>query len=250
MKLVEWNIHKMTKDISVKPFVIDTLAVENADVMCLIEYLTDTGIKGKFEEEYWIEESNTISGNKVLIAVKKDFAPDGITVKNKEEVQECYNFMHIEFKLQNGNPLSVIGVRMLSPMNAKKQTPSLKEYISKLTTPFLCVGDYNIKKSRMGKWFPSISIGNLRNTNCSLSDSSIIYVDKNSCQVTGFGAVDHVLHSDDIEVNSEYKWDFLRCDSIYPCVDNISISTYWNIPPAYPDHALMISNIEKKEKIL
>lgn len=48
MKLVEWNIHKMTKDISVKPFVIDTLAVENADVMCLIEYLTDTGIKGKF----------------------------------------------------------------------------------------------------------------------------------------------------------------------------------------------------------
>ena len=66
------------------------------------------------------------------------------------EVQECYNFMHIEFKLQNGNPLSVIGVRMLSPMNAKKQTPSLKEYISKLTTPFLCVGDYNIKKSRMG----------------------------------------------------------------------------------------------------
>lgn len=178
MKLVEWNIHKMTKDISVKPFVIDTLAVENADVMCLIEYLTDTGIKGKFEEEYWIEESKTISGNKVLIAVKKDFAPDGITVKNKEEVQECYNFMHIEFKLQNGNPLSVIGVRMLSPMNAKKQTPSLKEYISKLTTPFLCVGDYNIKKSRMGKWFPSISIGNLKNTNCSLSDSSIIYVDK------------------------------------------------------------------------
>lgn len=157
--------------------------------------------------------------------------------------------MHIEFKLQNGNPLSVIGVRMLSPMNAKKQTPSLKEYISKLTTPFLCVGDYNIKKSRMGKWFPSISIGNLKNTNCSLSDSSIIYVDKNSCQVTGFGAVDHVLHSDDIEVNSEYKWDFLRCDSIYPCVNNISISTYWNIPPAYPDHALMISNIEKKEKI-
>lgn len=85
MKLVEWNIHKMTKDISVKPFVIDTLAVENADVMCLIEYLTDTGIKGKFEEEYWIEESKTISGNKVLIAVKKDFAPDGITVKTKKK---------------------------------------------------------------------------------------------------------------------------------------------------------------------
>ena len=82
------------------------------------------------------------------------------------------------------------------------------------------------------------------NTNRVLSDSSIIYVDKDSCEVAGFGAVDHVLHSDNINVESEYDWKFLLCDSIYPCIDKIAIGTIWNIPPAYPDHALMISNIE------
>lgn len=244
MKLAEWNIHKMTNDILVKQFVIDTLIDVDADVICLVEYLTDTGIEEKLKEKYWFEESNTISGNKVFIAVKKEFAPDGITVKNKNEVIECYNFLHIEFLMQNGEPLSVIGVRMLSPINAIKQTPSLEKYISELTTPFLCTGDFNIKDYRMAKWFPGISIEDMVNTNCFLSDSSIIYVDEDSCQVTGFGAVDHVLHSDNIKVNSEYDWKFLSCDSIYPCCDKINIGTIWNIPPAYPDHALMISNID------
>lgn len=244
MKLAEWNIHKMTNNISVKRFVIDTLIDVNADVICLVEYLTDTGIEEKLKEKYWFEESNSISGNKVFIAVKKEFAPDGITVKNKDEVDGCYNFLHIELTMQNGKRLSVIGVRMLSPINAEEQTPSLKEYISKLPTSFLCTGDFNIIDSRMAKWFPGISIENMVNTNCDLSKSSILYVDKRNCKVTGFGAVDHVLHSNNIKVNSEYNWKFLSCDSIYPCADKIPIGTIWNIPPAYPDHALMISDIE------
>lgn len=170
MKLAEWNIHKMTNDILVKQFVIDTLIDVDADVICLVEYLTDTGIEEKLKEKYWFEESSTISGNKVFIAVKKEFAPNGITVKNKNEVNGCYNFLHIEFLMQNGEPLSVIGVRMLSPINASKQTPSLKKYILNLTTPFLCTGDFNIWASRMDKWFPGISIENMVSTNCSLSD--------------------------------------------------------------------------------
>ena len=157
LKLVEWNIHKMTNDILVKHFVIDKLIDVDADVICLIEYLTDTGIEENLKEKYWFEESNTISGNKVFIAVKKELAPDGIKVKNKNEVIGCYNFLHIEFLMQNGELLSVIGVRMLSPIDASKQTPSLKKYISKLSTSFLCTGDFNIKDYRMAKWFPSIS---------------------------------------------------------------------------------------------
>ena len=77
-----------------------------------------------------------------------------------------------------------------------------------------------------------------------LSDSSIIYANKDSCEVTGFGAVDHVLHSDNIEVNSEYDWKFLSCDSMYPSADKITIGALWNVPPAYPDHALMVSNFK------
>ena len=244
MKLAEWNIHKMTNDISVKQFVIDKLIDVDADVICLVEYLSDKGIEENLKEKYWFEESNTISGNKVFIAVKKELAPDGIKVTNKNEVIGCYNFLHIEFLMQNGEPLSVIGVRMLSPIDASKQTPSLQEYISRLSTPFLCTGDFNIKDFRMAKWFPNISTEKMINTNCVLSNSSIIYIDKYSCEVTGFGAVDHVLHSNNINVESEYDWKFLSCDSIYPCINKIAIGTIWDIPPAYPDHALMISNIK------
>lgn len=136
MKLAEWNIHKMTNDILVKQFVIDKLIDVDADVICLIEYLRDTGIEENLKEKYWFEESNTISGNKVFIAVKKELAPDGIKVKNKNEVIGCYKFLHIEFLMQNGELLSVIGVRMLSPIDASKQTPSLQKYISRLSTSF------------------------------------------------------------------------------------------------------------------
>lgn len=244
MKLAEWNIHKMTNDISVKQFVIDKLIDVDADIICLVEYLRDKGIEENLEEKYLFEESNTISGNKVFIAVKKELAPAGIKVKNKNEVKDCYNFLHIEFLMQNGEPLSVIGVRMLSPIDAPKQTPPLQEYISKLSTPFLCTGDFNIKGYRMAEWFPNISTEKMINADCVLSNSSIIYINKYNCKVTGFGAVDHVLHSNNINVKSEYDWKFLSCDSIYPCINEIAIGTTWNIPPAYPDHALMISNID------
>ena len=71
MKLAEWNIHKMTNDILVKQFVIDKLIDVDADVICLIEYLRDTGIEENIKEKYWCEENNTISGNKVLNERKK-----------------------------------------------------------------------------------------------------------------------------------------------------------------------------------
>ena len=44
MKLIEWNIHKMTNDIPVQQFVVDTLVKMDADIICLIEFLTDKGI--------------------------------------------------------------------------------------------------------------------------------------------------------------------------------------------------------------
>lgn len=254
MKLAEWNIHKMTNDISVKQFVIDKLIDVDADIICLVEYVSDKGIEENLEEKYFFEESNTISGNKVFIAVKKELVldrnRDRIEVKNKNEVEGCYNFLHIEFLMQNGEPLSVIGVRMLSPIDASKQTLSLQEYLSKLSKPstpptsFLCTGDFNIQGYQMAKWFPNISTEEMINTDCELSKSSIIYTNRYNCKVIGFGAVDHVLHSNNINVKSEYDWKFLSCDSIYPCFNEIDIGTTWNIPPAYPDHALMISNID------
>ena len=231
----------MTKDIPVQQFVIDTLINENADIICLVEYVTDKGIEENLKNDYWFEESDTISGNRVLIAVKKALAPDGIQVINRDEVRDCYNFLHIEI-LMNNKQLSVIGVRMLSPMVAEEQTPPLMKYLSELETPFLCTGDFNSQQYRMSKWFHGISMENIVNTNLPLSKSSIIYTDKKNHHITGYGAVDHVLHSDDISVSSQYAWDFLSAYSGYPNIDRIAIGALWKIDPAYPDHALMVSD--------
>lgn len=244
MKVVEWNVHKMTNNIPVKKFVISKLIEIDADVICLVEYLTDNGIEKSLKEQYWFMESNTSSGNKVFIAVKKEFAPGGIFLKNKNEVRGCYNFLHIDFITKSGISISIIGVRMLSPMNAAKQTLPLKKYLSGLKNlSFLCIGDFNIQYYRINKWFPNIATQKMIGSTAKLSDVSIIYTDKNF-EITGYGAVDHILHSDNLSVNSEYNWDYLSCDSSYPNINNVSIGTIWNIKPSFPDHALMISHVE------
>lgn len=243
MKLAEWNIHKMTNDISVKKYVIDTLIGTDADVICLVEYLTDRGIEESLKDRYWCEESDTVSGNKVFIAVRKELAPDGVKIKNKDEVVGCYNFLHVAFALPDQRMFSVIGTRMLSPIDASKQTPQLRKYLGRLSAPFVCMGDFNILSHRMGKWFPDIAMENIEGANHPLGNASMIYADRYTKKIVGYGAVDHMLHSDDIVVKSEYNWDFLMCDLVYPKIDDISRENMWNIPAAYPDHALMISEV-------
>lgn len=245
MKLVEWNIHKMTNNIPVQQFVIDTITEIDADLICLLEYLTDKGIESALEKDYWFEESHSVSGNKVFIAVKKEIAPCGIVVVKKDEVLDCYNFLHIDFKNNEGDELSVIGVRMLSPINAKKQTSPLVKYLKNLDNTYICAGDFNIKDYRMNIWFPDIEIEKHIVTEEILSDTSYIYVDKYKV-VIGYGAVDHILHSDNIEVMSKYHWNFTKLDSCYPRIETVKPNTIWDINAAYPDHAIMEVELTKR----
>jgi hypothetical protein len=61
----------------------------------------------------------------------------------------------------------------------------------------------------MNVWFPNIEMEKHIVTEEVLSDISYIYVDKYKT-VNGYGAVDHVLHSEDIEVISKYYGDYER----------------------------------------
>lgn len=244
LKLLEWNIHKMTNNIPVKQFVIDTLITQKADIICLVEYLDDRGIENAIQNNgYYFVNSDTISGNKILIAIKIDIAPEEIVVVNKSEVKNCYNFLHISIELNNEKKISIIGVRMLSPIDAKKQTPPLVNYLSGLKEPFLCTGDFNIHNCCMERWFKNFPIENIIHTDHPLWDKSIIYVNRNNKIVKGFGAVDHIIYGNGINIQSSvYDWSFLSCDKVYP--KNIVIDkTVWDIPAAYPDHALMVSNL-------
>ena len=93
-------------------------------------------------------------------------------------------------------------------------------------------------------WFPKCNIGKLKYNTQEIDNSSIVYVEKNTKLINGFGDVDHVLGSDDLQITSEYKWDFIEDDEQYPQKSNIRIGEVWDIKPAYPDHAMMITEID------
>lgn len=244
LKLVEWNIHKMKSKVPAPLFVSKRLKSQNADILCLTEYTHDGGIIKNLEENYWIEESIPLSGNQILIAIRKDWAPAGIKVVRATEEQKCYNFLHICFPLGNmDQKLSVIGVRMLSPIDAAKQTPPLIKYLSQLDEPFLCTGDFNIKKHRMSKWFPEYDIGDFIMKKDMMDNHSYVFTDRNSCKITDFDSLDHILYSKDFKIHVEYKWSFIGDDAIYPSKDLIKIGEYWDIKKGYPDHAMLIANI-------
>lgn len=251
MKLLEWNIHKMTNKVPVKPFVYKRILEQCADIICLVEYFDDTKIKDKLSENYWISESTACSGNQILIAISKEIAPKGIEIKRATEEALCYNFLHISYINSHDEKFSVIGVRMLSPMDASKQTKPLNKYLSKLQESkesFVCMGDFNIKRCRMKYWFPEYNIGQLKCNTQKIDNSSIVYVEKYTKRINGFGAVDHVLGSDDLQITAEYKWDFIEDDDHYPKKCDIQICNRWEIDVAYPDHAMMIAEIDFLKK--
>lgn len=240
----------MTNPILVADFVVDSITKENPDIICLVEYVTDEKIKNALNNEYWICESNNegdkISGNQVFIGVKKSLAKKGIKVIEKNEEKGCYNFLHVDLKKTDGQKFSVIGVRMLSPIDASIQAKPLLEYLKQINNSFICTGDFNIKDKRMKIWFPEIKVGEINYTSFELSSYSYIYTDSDKL-INGLGSIDHILHSDDISSNSKYNWDFLSLDNHYPDIKEIKCGNRWSIEPGYPDHAMLISEIKLKE---
>lgn len=247
MKLIEWNINKRSNNIQSRPFVATRLMEQKADVICLVEYIHDVGLIAAMEEEYWLEESIISSGNQVLIAVSKKYAPFGIEVVRNEEEQQCFNLLHVRFNNISGNEFSIIGIRMLTgegkyAINARKQTPPLNRYLSAVKDPFVCVGDFNIREQRMKYWFPEYRIGSIRRKKNELSSTSFIFSGINWNKRCGI--LDHVLLHPKFSAEIEYYWDFIRDDTIYPQEKQLKEGASWCVRPGYPDHAMMICDID------
>ncbi len=91
------------------------------------------------------------------------------------------------------------------------------------------------------KWFPSFKMTGIEDTS---ERYSYIYANKYTYTITGYGVVDHVLLSRDLTGFSSYSWKFAdKQPSIYPTKRNIGDK--WKISVACPDHAIMISHIER-----
>lgn len=252
MKLIEWNINKRSADIISPSFVSKRLLDHKADVICLLEYIADSGIRSALNEQYWFAESINESGNQVLIAVKKNYAPNGIKVVCDKEKKECYNFLHIDFEDCAGEVISLIGLRMLTgsgknSIDASKQTPPLNKYLESIKTKLICVGDFNIREFRMSKWFPNYKIQVVKESNEPANKSSFFFTDNRKEIITDLGILDHVLVRKDVKVETEYSWDFISDDVMYPYREKSAISVgkqYFEIPIGLPDHGIMICNID------
>ena len=243
MNLLEWNINKRKKNFLASPFVYESISKQEADIICLVEYIDDKGIKDVLGEKYCIEESIAKSGNQILIAVSKQIAPNGIKLIRNTEEKNCYNILHISFTNNCNKNISVIGIRMLSPMDAFLQVGPLNTYLSTIKDSFICTGDFNIRAFRMKYWFPNFKIGGATTREQGINDSSILYTNGTTKLIQGFGAVDHVIGSDDLQITSEYDWDFIKNSKVYPQKNNIRINQIWDIKSPYPDHAMLISEI-------
>lgn len=253
MKLIEWNINKRTQDIKTPNFVSDRILEQKADVVCLLEYYEDLRIRSELLEKYLYEESVVGSGNQVLIAVNKEYAPEGIDVVRNWEEKGCYNFLHIKFEDYQGKELSIIGLRMLTGkrnnrIDASKQTPPLNKYLEDIKTQFVCVGDFNIREYRMPCWFPNYRIQTVKESNEQINKVSFLFPNNYDEPkiIKDMGIIDHVLVREAVQVEVEYSWEFLSDDKMYSYQDKSTIKVgndYFIIKQGLPDHGMMICDI-------
>lgn len=144
------------------PWVIDEIIKDNPDCIILTEFVVAKGLDyyiDKLESNgyHWFISSVTKS-NGILIALKSssfdfddtfDYFQD--TVKNGSDVlvgNDIPAFYEIKVTW-NGNPLSIIGVRIKVDITStntnykKNQFQALDNYISQQKHNVLCIGDFN-----------------------------------------------------------------------------------------------------------
>lgn len=249
MKVLEWNINKRSRNTLVEPFVCERILLQEADVVCLVEYTEDQTIKAALKPSYWIFESIPSNGNQILLAVNKSFAKEEpIVIRNHDEYA-CYNLLHIRIKDQNEKETSIVGIRMLtgkgrSRIDAKKQAPPLNKYLETIEEAFLCVGDFNIRESRMSYWFPNYRMQEIEIGKRNIEEASYFFPKTYSePYIATFGVLDHILTSKELKASAKYNWDFVCDHDTYPSIDEIKNGCYWKINPGFPDHAMLIAEI-------
>ena len=239
MRVAFWNIHKMTRCVPAPAFVAQTLLSAEADVICLTEYVTDPALVQALAAGYHVAESRTVTGNQVLLAVRRTFAPDGIRIVAADELPDSCNLLHITFDREDGRPLDVLGIRMLSPMRGEVRVPPLRRALDALDGSFLCMGDFNIHAYRMSHWFPKIRRGRMADPRA----FSYVFTGKETHRITGTGTIDHLLLSDDMDAVVSCDWGYTALDPRYPGTPPLPVGTDWRIPVGLPDHALMTAEI-------
>ncbi len=247
MQLMNWSLNKRNTKTASPSWVVVQIIKHKPDLICLVEYRSDPHLVDTLlSNGYFVFESDS-SPNGILLAVSKGACKKAKVLYQGVE-QDEYAINHVKIEEEDGSETNFIGVRMFSPMEAAKQTPSLLTYLARLSEAkqsFICTGDFNIRGSRMSAWFPGINLEKITDSGKTcLEKNSIVYTNSNH-EIVDYGDVDHVLVSDDLTVIADYSWEFIDNHPEYPCRSEILPGKEWRIPKGSPDHAIMIANIER-----
>lgn len=243
-KILEWNIHKMTKNVLVKPFVIERIKQDCPDIVILVEYKYDCNIEQSLLEDYYVDVAIGKNGNDVLMAIKKCIVlRDTKPIFNKSVIKASLGSDHptvleARFQTKDQKMLSVIGLRYVQGGDAIKVSKYLRTYLNGIQHEFVCVGDFNVLEFRMpihyGQYYHEEYDGEFE------SSSVIMLYDFRDCIIKGFQRLDHVIYSPNINKESlKYSWDFIEKSAVYPKYNEITEGYVWKIPVAYPDHAIL-----------
>lgn len=243
-KVLEWNIHKMTKNVLVKPFVIERIKKDSPDIIVLVEYKDDCNIEQSLSEDYYVGVAIGRNGNDVLVAIKKCIVLEDTEPKFNSSVirvslgSDEPTVLETTFQTKDHKALSVIGLRYVQGGDAIKVSKHLKKHLDSIDHEFIGVGDFNILEFRMpfhyGEYYHE-------DYNGAFQTSSIIMLhDFKECIIKGFQRVDHVIYSPNIKKESlNYSWDFIENSEGYPPYREIAEGYVWKIPVAHPDHAVL-----------
>lgn len=243
-KIVEWNIHKMSRSITVETFVITRILRDNPDIIVLVEYKKDNLIEECLNTSYFFDSSIGKKGNDVLIAIKKEIVDKGSSVffnKNFFEVSlgvDQPTVLDATFMTKAKKKISIIGLRYVQGGEGLKVSKHMKSYLNKIKHSFACIGDFNVLECRMPIHFEEYYHGNYDG---SKESSSVVML--NNFQegiITGFDRLDHLIYNSNIELKAQsYSWDFISLSDVYPSYDKFNVGYTWKIPAAYPDHAFL-----------
>lgn len=262
MKIFEWNIGMAAtipsnQGYNLLPWIIDEIIKEEPDGIILTEFVVSKGIDYYIREleknnYHWFISSNTKS-NGILIALKSasfifkdtfDYSKSTINIGSDvltgSDLPDFY-----EIKVEwNGQPLSVIGVRIkvdIIGKNAtfkKNQFKALDDYLSNLNHNVICIGDYNaywgnIWSSKKNTTLHKTASNNFQIYTPSYSKDNFSFVQSNGKKVQ----LDHLITNIGNKNNIKVKYDWSFINSIrYKCC--ITAETPQK-PKGFPDHAIL-----------
>lgn len=242
--LLEWNIHKMTKDIPVEKFVIKRILIGHPDIIILVEYKRDTLIEDALINDYFYDVSIGAKGNDVLVAIKKSIVLEDLEVNFDKNFfmadigKDQPTVLAGSFFTKDREKFTVVGLRYVQGGNGLKVSQYLKQYLDEIPHAFMCAGDFNILEYRMPIHFKEYYHESYKGDKDGAS--VVMLVDFRDCIVKGYNRLDHIIYNSFINrINLNYVWDFTQLSKVYIPYDELNVGDVWKIPAAYPDHAIL-----------